>query len=122
MDWKLYTSFEASEFDSPDQPGSGERMEEPFVARLQVARKLACTPFKITSGYRSIEHNEKVGGVKNSSHLFGCACDIAVYGSHERFLILSALIRAGFHRIGIAETFIHVDSDNTKPQHLIWTY
>ena len=122
MDWKKYPSFTPQEFDSPDRLGSGEMMQEAFIARLQEARKLACTPFKITSGYRTLEHNKSVGGVNSSSHRFGCAADIAISSSHERFLILTGLIRAGFTRIGIADNFIHVDSDETKPENVIWTY
>lgn len=34
------------------------------------ARVFTCT-------YRSPEHNARVGGAKKSSHLTGCACDIA---------------------------------------------
>lgn len=32
-------------------------------------------PIYITSGYRTREHNYKVGGVSNSQHLTGHACD-----------------------------------------------
>ena len=39
-----------------------------------------------------------------------------------RFLVLDALLAVGFNRIGIADTFIHVDSDLDKSQNVIWTY
>ena len=32
-------------------------------------------PIYITSGYRTPEHNKKVGGVANSQHIYGEACD-----------------------------------------------
>lgn len=34
-------------------------------------------PRIFTCTYRSPEHNARVGGAKKSSHLTGCACDIA---------------------------------------------
>lgn len=34
------------------------------------------SPIRVTSGYRCPELNKKVGGVKNSAHLYGYAADI----------------------------------------------
>jgi hypothetical protein len=31
-------------------------------------------------------------------------------------------MEAGFNRIGIAPTFIHVDNDPSKPEDVIWLY
>jgi uncharacterized protein YcbK (DUF882 family) len=113
--------FSLSEFDSPDLPNSGKNMDSNFLYKLDHARDIAGISFKITSGYRTKEHNAEVGGVPNSSHLIGVAADIAVGGGHERYVILSALIKAGFRRIGVAKTFIHCDTDDSKPNS-VWTY
>jgi uncharacterized protein YcbK (DUF882 family) len=113
--------FTLSEFDSPDLPNSGINMDSGFLTKLEEARAIAGIPFRITSGYRSKEHNEQVGGVPNSSHLKGVAADIAVSSGNERYIILNALIRAGFKRIGVAKTFIHCDTDDSKPNS-VWTY
>ena len=40
-------------------------------------------PIIITSGYRSQELNNKVGGSQTSNHLTGCAVDIRVYGVEQ---------------------------------------
>jgi len=114
--------FKLSEFDSPDLVGSGEAMDMEFLSRLDQARSLCDIPFKITSGYRSEAHNRKVGGVSNSSHLKGLAADIACTNSAARHIIVSALLKVGLNRIGIADTFIHVDRDSSKPANVIWTY
>ena len=58
----------------------------------------------------------------NSSHIKGLAVDISVKDSRTRFIILDALIKVGFNRIGIADTFIHVDDDRNKACGVIWTY
>tara|TARA_R100000353_G_scaffold43529_1_gene35017 strand:+ start:44 stop:451 length:408 start_codon:yes stop_codon:yes gene_type:complete len=114
--------FKHEEFASPDVPDSGEFMDSQFLTMLDNAREIAGIPFKINSGWRSIEHNYEVGGKQNSSHIVGKAADLAVKGSRQRWIITEALIQAGFNRIGIAKTFIHVDSDETKDANVIWTY
>ena len=113
--------FTLDEFDCPSLPNSGKNMDSSFLAKLEQARENAGIPFKITSGYRTKEHNAEVGGVPNSSHLIGVAADIAVSGGADRYIILSALIKAGFKRIGVAKTFIHCDTDDSK-SNSVWTY
>jgi len=119
-DFHLY--FEYSEFDSPDQKGSYKHMDVEFLNKLAQARKIAAVGFKITSGYRSPEHNEKVGGVPNSSHTLGHAVDIYAPTSRQKYIIINALLQAGFDRIGVAKNFIHVDDDPSKNEEVIWTY
>jgi zinc D-Ala-D-Ala carboxypeptidase len=121
--------FKLSEFDSPDLPGSGVNMKPEFLQRLDNARSIANIPFKITSGYRTAAHNKSLKdkghqAVPNSPHLSGFAADIAIpnAGSRERFIIVRALIHAGFTRIGISKTFVHCDCDPTKDKEVIWLY
>jgi len=114
--------FTLDEFNSPDLPGSGEFMDQNFLDLLDKARERAAVPFRITSGYRTEKHNRDVRGVPNSSHRYGLAADISCVNSARRFLIIEALLYVGFTRIGVADTFIHVDLDTTKSQNLIWTY
>lgn len=119
--------FSFHEFDSPDLPGSGEKyMDREFLEMLDEARHIAQLQFKITSGYRSKTHNRKVNGVSSSSHLVGRACDIACTNGNKRYKIIAALLEAGFTRIGVAKTFIHVDNDDFDHGGLkkdaIWTY
>ena len=113
--------FSLAEFNCPSLSDSGKNMDINFIYKLEHARELAGIPFRITSGYRTKERNQQVGGVSNSSHLIGVAADIAVGGGHDRYVILSALIKAGFRRIGVAKTFIHADTDDSKPNS-VWTY
>ena len=120
--------FELSEFDSPDEIGSGKIMDSNFLAMLDDARGIAGISFRITSGYRTPAHNAKVGGVspsnnsKGSSHLYGYAADIAASDSRSKFIIVDSLLKAGFNRIGVGKTFIHVDNDPDKSPDVIWTY
>lgn len=98
-----------------------------FLERLERARVRAEVPFSVISGGRCPTHNAAEGGVDRSAHEAtelkeSCACDIAARGSRSRFIILKSLLDAGFTRIGIAETFIHVDEDVTKPPMVVWLY
>jgi len=114
--------FDIKEFDSPDLPGSASRyMDKKFLDLLDNARSWAKTPFIINSGYRTPEHNGKIKGSPTSSHMKGLAVDIACDNSLDRFNIIDALLGEGFTRIGVANTFIHVDIDKSKPD-AIWLY
>jgi len=119
--------FKINEFDSPDAIGSGENMDKEFLSRLDQARSIADTPFKITSGFRSEAYNRSLlergyKASKDSSHLKGLAADIACTDSVSRYKIITSLLKAGFNRIGIADSFIHVDNDPDKATGVIWTY
>jgi uncharacterized protein YcbK (DUF882 family) len=91
-----------------------------LITPLNKAREIAGIPFKVNSAHRCKEHNADVGGKPNSAHLTGQAIDIAFTNKRERFLILKGLIMAGFNRIGIYDTFFHVDVDKTKDQEVAW--
>ena len=119
--------FNYTEFDSPDELGSGKRMSEKILDMLDLAREKFDKPIKITSGFRTEAYNQdlKARGYKassKSSHLKGLAVDIHCDNSKDRFELVDILLDVGFNRIGIANTFIHADIDQDKPSHVIWTY
>lgn len=96
-------------------------MDANFLHKLDKARSIAGLPFKINSAYRSPEHPLSIKN-PSSSHIKGLAVDISAKDSRTRFIIVDALIKAGFNRIGISDTFIHVDMDLDKSNKVIWTY
>lgn len=93
-----------------------------FRDKLNKARQIADVPFILTSAFRCAAHNAEVGGAETSAHLAGLAVDIKCTDAWTRCKILSALFAAGFNRIGVGRTFIHVDDDLTKPQGVVWLY
>ena len=97
-------------------------MKPAFMEMIEYARGRAKTPFIITSGYRCSGHNASIGAKPTSSHVLGLAADIRVTSSRERYVILQALVKAGFSRIGVADDFIHVDTDNAKTRGVVWLY
>lgn len=106
--------FKISDFDSPDLKGSGSKMKESTLSMLDEAREICGIPFIVNSGFRTKQHNANIGGSKNSSHMKGYAVDIRIRNSNERFFMIKAALKAGFHRIGIYDTFIHLDNDPNK--------
>ena len=114
--------FTYEEFDSPDFVGSGKLVSDELISMLDVARKKYGKYMVINSGYRTIEHNAEVGGKPESSHLKGLAADISCTNSTDRFLLEGILREVGFTRVGMGNTFIHVDIDKEKTQKVLWTY
>jgi zinc D-Ala-D-Ala carboxypeptidase len=115
--------FTFSEFDSPDEPGSGQaHMSEDFIRRLDKVRAAVGFPLLITSGYRTEAHNAKVGGVPGSAHTKGLAADIRALTDTQKRAIAKAAIAQGIKRIGWGRTYIHLDIDGTKPQNVVWNY
>lgn len=112
--------FDESEFICDGEP-CFDKMNKKFICKLDKARSYTTQPFKITSSWRSKEHNEKVGGSETSSHVKGIAVDISAPTSSSKYKIVKALMRE-FTRIGIGEDFVHCDLDFDKPQNMMWTY
>lgn len=120
--------FKLSEFDSPDEPGSGAKnMDYGFLAMLDEARHFSGVAYKITSGYRTAAHQQHLTEQgyktsKTSAHLQGYAADIYARSNHVRMMVLMGLLKAGFNRIGIGRTYIHVDDHPGKRPDVVWLY
>lgn len=92
-----------------------------LVTMLDTARGYAGVPFIITSGLRTAEHNERVGGVKDSAHLRGLAVDLLFKDSGTGGKILQGLVQAGFKRFGIyKDGHLHTDIDDSKTSPALW--
>ena len=94
------------------------------IAKLNEARSTCTFGWVITSGGRCLEYNRMVGSKDTSSHIKGLAVDIKFHNSYEKFMIIKALMKVGFGRIGINDVlgFIHVDMDATKVQNVLFKY
>lgn len=74
-------------------------------------------PVKITSAYRTSQHNKKVGGASGSYHLKGQASDIQVSGVNP--IIVAVVARQyGANGIGVYSNFTHIDT-RTKTSYWI---
>lgn len=119
--------FNRSEFDSKD----GAKMPSDVLANiinlvgnLEAIRSHLNTPLQVNSGYRSESHNKAAGGVKNSQHTKGTACDFVPKG-YDLELAYSAIIdlmEKGFITkggLGLYNTFIHYD---IRGKITLWDY
>lgn len=82
---------------------------------LDPLRRLHGKPIIITSGYRSLELNKKVGGVANSWHTQGNAADIHVASLTEATKIFSIL-----QKIPSVDTALFEHSQTGQWLHVQW--
>jgi uncharacterized protein YcbK (DUF882 family) len=119
---KLSTNFSLTEFASADgTAASGEVLKNltELAKNLEVLRKHLGQPIRVTSGFRSREHNRKIGGATNSYHVLGMAADIQVakitpqqVAKAIELLIAEGKMKEG--GLGIYRTWVHYDFRGTK--------
>lgn len=115
--------FKASEFECRCGCGLGLKdMPQSTIDKLVKARAIAKVPFIIDSAIRCATHNANERGARNSAHLRGYALDVRARDSRTRYKILTALLAAGFTRLGYNKKFIHADDDPSLDQEVIFDY
>jgi uncharacterized protein YcbK (DUF882 family) len=119
---QLTQNFSLQEFackDGTQVPAELLPNVQKLAAQLQILRDYLGESIHINSGYRSPEHNKKVGGKKASQHLLAKAADITVKSKTPKQLaaIIEKLISDGklkFGGMGVYPGFVHVDIRNGK--------
>lgn len=86
---------------------------------LQVLRDFTGAGIHLNCGYRTPEHNKKVGGEPNSKHLVAMAADIVSekYTPTQLRAIIESLIKQGKMKqggLGSYKTFTHYDVRGTQ--------
>lgn len=91
-----------------------EEILEPL--RLEIGK-----PIHISSGYRCLELNKKVGGVPTSQHCLGQACDFVVEGMtpYEVVKVIFEL-NLPFDQVGLYDTFVHISYGERHRRHLFY--
>ncbi len=108
----------------PEEFSDFSKMDPEFIEWLDELREQYGKPIRINSSYREPNYNETVGGVKRSAHTeIPCkAADIHCTGSLDRFAIVTLALKMGCMRIGIGETFVHLDFSEERPAPRLWHY
>ena len=114
--------FSEREFQRLTPPCSLQDMNQDTMNRADIARRLAGIPFVVNCAYRSKDWDLSKGRSGNSAHTRGRALDFRCNTSENRMRMVSALLQAGFNRIGIGKNFIHADDDPSLPRHVMWHY
>jgi uncharacterized protein YcbK (DUF882 family) len=116
--WDDIQFFQEEEFKCSH---TGEvNMERDFVALLDRLRGRCNFPFHITSGYRSPLHPIEAAKFVPGTHADGIAADIAYFNSQQLYTILKYAYELGFTGIGVADSFVHVDT--RAGEGVSWTY
>ena len=84
-------------------------VSDALVELLECIRmELGSIPLIVHSGYRTPDHNRRVGGAAGSYHMSGVAADISVAG--VRPALLASVARSeGAGGVGLYAAFVHVD-------------
>lgn len=114
---QLTKNFNINEFackDGTPVPDNYECNVIVLANNLQVLRDHLGEPVKLNSGYRTPAYNKRVGGAKNSMHLYAKAADITVKSKTPKQLkaVIESLIKAGKMKnggIGLYPGFVHYD-------------
>lgn len=114
--------FNESEFRACVPSCSLQNMKQGTMTRLDKAREIAGIPFVLNSAYRSVAWEKSKGRTGTGAHTLGRAVDIRCNTSQNRMKIVRAALQAGFSRIGIGKTYVHLDDDPALPQNVIWHY
>jgi len=117
-DWEAIKYFKKAEFDC--QHTGNNEMKLEFLRALELLREACGFPFVITSGYRDLSHPVEAKKSTVGTHAQGIACDIAVNGGNQRYIIAREAAKLGFNGIGVAKGFMHVDIRESTP--VMWVY
>ena len=122
--------FAPREFERCTPPCSIEDVNQELLNRLDTLREACGIPLLLSCAYRTKEWDRSRGRTGNSAHTEidkennpDCkAVDIRCYSDATRMLIVSRAIELGFTRVGIENSFIHLDISTILSQNVMWTY
>ena len=114
--------FGESEFKRCSPSCSLQDMDQGFMNKLDLVREYAGIPLAISSANRPVPWELAKGRSGKGDHPQGKGVDIKCNASTTRWKIVNAAIKAGFTRIGIAKSFVHVGCGENLATCVIWTY
>jgi len=120
---QLSLNFDSSEFKCPCPKCKDKevKVSSLLIFKLELIRtSLGNKPIYISSGNRCEEYNKTVGGFSSSAHLTGEAADIKML-NYDPIDIGLAAEKVGGLRIGIGDTFVHLDIRKPCPSKY-WIY
>lgn len=129
--YDLESRFTTYEFACPCACGFGtdpDDISQELITKLNILRLQYGYPLVVTSGARCVDYNGDIGGAINSAHTpdpeYGqCqAADLLIRSGQDRHTLIKLALHLPFHRIGVAENFLHLDVADHLPSPAMWTY
>jgi uncharacterized protein YcbK (DUF882 family) len=103
---EVYNSFKC-------KCGCGElKIDSRLVCLIERISRLNSVDITILSGYRCESHNKTVGGVANSTHVKGLACDFTCM--NLKSVASSLNDHEGGFKYYADKNFIHIDIDRKR--------
>lgn len=100
--------------------GCGFIPTQETIDAIQSLRDAWKKPMTITSAARCKKYNGKIGGAEKSQHVEGTAIDVSL-PVEDRYSFVKLAMEQGWHGIGVAVSFIHLDRRPGKDA-AVWTY
>lgn len=120
---KTWKYFKLEEFTNTQKTHTISELKTELVDLMDKMRGECGFPWKIVSGYRTVSENKLTkDAVHDSAHTTREAVDIYCVDSRKRQILLDIVRKNGINRIGIGDTFIHIDISKTLPQNVTWVY
>ena len=120
--WPSFTPLEMAD------NHSGELLLVPsFMDWLQGLRDAYGKPIRVTSGYRTRQHQRKLTGRDTGAHVDGQAVDVAVSGP-DAFDLVKLAMEAGAMGVGVfqagphAGRYLHLDYWDKRETQVLWSY
>lgn len=119
MGMVMGTSKRKSEYLKQTQPKLYKGLDE--TASSMASPILEKYGLRVTSGFRSPEHNKAVGGAKHSKHMEGHAMDVHWKGKsvQEKAQIIADFKAQGFTGFGVGNNTLHIDR---RAKGASWSY
>ena len=114
--------FKEAEFKRCTPSCSLQDMDQEFMNKLDKMREIAGIPMVMNSAYRSPAWEKAHGRSGEGDHPQRCGGDIKCLSGVTRMKLVKAALSAGFRRIGIGKSYIHVGCGKNLPQDVIWHY
>lgn len=126
--WEEIKYFKREDFlcKGSGECGGQDLIDRKLVRLLDHIRKATGKPMTVNSACRCEDYNKKVGGAKKSAHVpiekISYAADIRCRDSRTRFLFIKFATELGINRIGVAKTFLHLDTSPHLSEQVVWFY
>ena len=104
-------------------PSSRLQLDTLLLSVLDKLEESTGFDLRINSAFRPVSYEVSKGRSGSSAHCLGKAVDIYCYSDGMRYQIVKTALQLGINRIGIYETFVHLDvasNKDGKTTQVIW--